>query len=119
MTGKGSGKRPRDKGQRGERELAAELIRIFGCEAHRGRQYQGGPGSPDVITNIPGLHWEVKRSETFSSYKSLEQAEDDAGEDEVGVVAHRRNLKQWIFVCNLDDLPKIVVQLYLELAKNA
>ena len=118
MTGKGSGSRSRDKGQRGERELAAELVRLFGCEARRGRQYSGGPDSPDVVTSIPGLHFECKRSETFSAYKSLEQSGDEAGEGEVGVVAHRRNRKPWVFCCYLEDLPKIVVQLYLELAKN-
>lgn len=113
------GRMQRNKGARGEREFAAEMTRLFGCEAHRGRQYHGGSDSPDVKTSIPGLHFEVKRSETFNVYKALEQAIDEAGDNEVGVVGHRRNNKPWVVCCCLDDLPRVVTQLYLEAAKNA
>ena len=112
------GSRSRNKGQAGEREFAAELTWLFNCEAHRGRQYHGGQDAPDIKCTIPGVHWEVKRCEALSLYKALEQAKADA-EENVPVVAHRRNNKPWIVAVELKDLPKLVVQLYLELAGNA
>lgn len=92
MTGLPHGKRSRDKGAEGERELAAELTWLFDCNAYRGRQFRGGPDSPDVATTIEGLHIECKRSEGISLYKALEQAVRDAADGEVGVVAHRRKI---------------------------
>jgi Holliday junction resolvase len=43
------GRKSREKGKRGELELAAELRRLFGIEARRGVQYCGGGDSPDVV----------------------------------------------------------------------
>jgi hypothetical protein len=107
----------RDKGKRGEREAAAELTRLFGCEAHRGRQYKGTDDSPDVIADIEGVHVEVKRTESLSIYKSLEQATDDAGH-KLPVLLHRRNNTGGVAICWLDDLPNLVAKLYLTLAAN-
>lgn len=113
------GKLRRGKGARGELELARELTRLFGVEAHRGRQYRGGPGVPDVVADIPGVHLECKRAEKFSLYPALSQAAAEAGEEEVPLVCHRRNDQPWVAVVRLDDLPKLAVQLYLVMAKNA
>jgi len=101
------GRASKDKGKRGEREAAAALSQVLGCEARRGVQYQGGPDSPDVQHSIDGLHIEVKRCEALRLYEALEQAEADAGPD-VPVVLHRRNLKHWVAICGLDDLPGLV-----------
>ncbi len=92
----------RDKGKRGERELAAKLSEIFSLECRRGQQFQGGPDSPDVV-GIPGFHFECKRTETFSLYSAMEQATRDCG-DNIPVVAHRRNNKEWVAVIKMDDL---------------
>ncbi len=105
------GRMQRDKGARGERELAKKLTEIFDVEARRGRQYSGGPGSPDVIVEIDGIHFEVKRTEKLSLYPAIEQSKSDSGED-IPVVAHRRNHKDWLFVCFLEDLPKISKIIY-------
>ncbi len=113
-----SGRMSRNKGAGGERELSRKLIRLFGVEAHRGRQYHGGPGTPDVVAGIPKVHWEVKRTETLSLYKAMEQAENDAGEGDVPVVAHRRNHKPWLVCCKLDDLSKLAMQIYLVMQEN-
>ncbi len=75
------GLRSRNKGKRGEREAAGELQRLFNVDARRGRQFQGSDESPDVVADIPGLHFEVKRCEDFRLYPSLAQASDDAGEN--------------------------------------
>ncbi len=109
------GRRSRNKGKRGEREAAAEIRRIFGTDANRGRQFQGGNESPDIVTGIAGVHFEVKRVESFRLYASLDQARNDAGEN-VPVVLHRQNGKPWIVVTRLDDLPQLAVQIYLTLA---
>ena len=111
------GAKSRRKGCRGELEAAAELRRLFGVEAHRGRQFCGCQEAPDVRAAIPGLHFEVKRVEAFRLYPALEQAVEDAGEN-VPVVLHRANQKPWVAIVRLDDLPKLAVQLYLTLAQN-
>jgi hypothetical protein len=86
------GRMQREKGKRGERECAAELRELLGpgVSARRGVQYQGGPDSPDVVTNIQ-LHIECKRVESLQLYPALAQAEADAPHGTVPVVWHRRN----------------------------
>ena len=45
----------RRKGAAGEREAAAKLNEVLGTHLHRGRQYHGGPESPDLAGDLPGL----------------------------------------------------------------
>lgn len=94
------GKASRDKGKRGEREVAS-LLRSYGYEARRGVQYQGGTDSPDVV-GLPGIHIEVKRTERFDLYGALSQSKGDAGSDKP-VVIHRRNNCEWVVVQPLED----------------
>jgi Holliday junction resolvase len=101
------GRFSKSKGKRGERELAHELERVLGIRARRGVQYQGSKDSPDVVTEIEGIHIECKRAETFSLYSALEQATNDAGPKNVPIVCHRKNNKPWVVVVKLDDLPKL------------
>lgn len=105
------------KGSRGELQAASEVRRLFGVEARRGRQFSGSDDSPDIRTEIPKVHFEVKRAETFRLYSALEQAIRDAGEN-IPVVLHRQNNQPWVAVVRLDDLPQLAVQLYLTLAQN-
>lgn len=49
----------RAKGARGERE-AAKFLRGLGFEARRGQQFSGSKDSPDVVTNLAGVHIENK-----------------------------------------------------------
>lgn len=105
------GRMSRNKGKAGEREAAKELSKVLGCEARRGVQYHGGPDAPDVVTNIPGLHVEVKRVESFNAYTALEQAEGDCQDGGVPIVLHRKNKKKWIVVFSLErfsDLCSII-----------
>ncbi len=104
------GRFSRNKGKTGERELAHELTRVFGVTARRGVQFQGSPDSPDVVTDIPGIHIECKRTERFRLYEALEQAIADAGTG-VPLVLHRQNKKPWVAVVRLDDLPNLVRKL--------
>ncbi len=111
------GLRSRNKGKRAEREAAAELVRLFNVDARRGRQFRGSDESPDIVADIPGLHFEVKRCEDFRLYPAITQASEDAGQN-VPVVLHRQNRKPWVAIVRLDDLPQLAVQLYLALAEN-
>lgn len=90
------GKASRDKGKRGEREVAA-LLREHGFEARRGVQYRGGADSPDVV-GLPGVHIEVKRTERLDLYGALEQSRRESGEGETPVVIHRRNGREWVVI---------------------
>lgn len=100
------------KGAAGEREAVAELNRLFGVACHRGRQYHGGPDSPDIM-GFPGVQIEVKRSETFNAYAAMEQAKADAPEGAIPVVLHRRNGRKWLLIAELDDVPELSSKLYL------
>jgi Holliday junction resolvase len=99
----------RQKGKRGEREAAAELAVVFGCEARRGVQYQGGPDSPDVVLEGVAVHVEVKRTETLSLYAATDQARDDAG-GKIPLVLHRRNGKAWVAIVELEHLPALAAE---------
>ena len=90
------------KGKVGELEAAA-LLKEYGFEARRGQQFSGGGDSPDVVHNIPNVHIEVKRRETLSLYKAMEQAKGECG-SKVPVILHRRNGKEWLAILPASDL---------------
>jgi|GEM_PF-762081 len=97
----------RNKGKVGERELA-RLLTAEGFETRRGVQYQGSTDSPDVICPcLPGIHFEVKRTERLRLYDALGQALQDAG-DKVPVVAHRANNCGWVAILKFTDLLAIL-----------
>ena len=97
------GKMSRDKGKRGELEVAA-LLREHGFEARRGQQHRGGSDSPDVVHDMPGLHVEVKYREHISFYEALEKAQVEASETaDLPVIFYRRVRKPWIVVMDADD----------------
>lgn len=101
----------RQKGAVGEREFAA-LLREWGYdEARRGVQFKGGPDSQDVH-GVPGIHFEVKRTEKLQLYAAVDQARRDAAGKAMPVVAHRCNGNKgprtgcrgdWLFVLGADD----------------
>lgn len=95
------GRMSREKGKRGERELA-NTLKEHGFDARRGQQFCGASGDADVI-GLPGIHIEVKRTESLSLYSALEQAEADARKDEIPVVFHRRNHKKWVVIMELEN----------------
>ena len=98
----------REKGKRGERELAA-LLRCSGYDCRRGVQYQGGPDSPDVI-GLPGIHIECKRVERLDLYGAMGQAKVDSDGEKLPAVFHRRNHCSWLVTMEIDDW----LQLYRE-----
>ena len=99
------GRSQRDKGKRGERELAA-LLREYGYDCRRGQQYCGVNGDADVV-GLPGIHIEVKRAEKLSLYDALGQAARDAGPGKIPVVFHRRNNCGWVCILPIDDFMEL------------
>lgn len=93
-------KNSREKGARGEVELA-KVLKLYGYDTRRGQQFHGGPDSPDVI-GLPGIHIECKRVEKLNLYDAMAQSKADAGED-VPVVMHRRNRSKWLVTMELKD----------------
>ena len=95
------------KGKRGERE-AAQFLANEGFPARRGQQFAGGTDSPDIICEtLPGIHFEVKRTERGNPYDWISQAQRDAGY-KLPVVLHRRNDHEWLAVLPAKDFFRIV-----------
>lgn len=95
----------RQKGARGERELA-EKLREYGYEVRRGQQYSGANGDADVV-GVPGLHIECKRVEKLNLDDALSQSVRDARDGEIPVVMHRKNRTEWKATMRLDDFMDI------------
>lgn len=94
----------KQKGARGEREFAQALRDELGVEARRGQQYSGSPDSPDVVTSIPNVHFEVKRTKRgYNVQKAMDQAKADCGSD-TPIVALRQDRGEWILGVTLRDL---------------
>jgi len=96
----------RDKGKRGELELAHELEK-HGYNTRRGQQYCGANGDADVV-GLPGFHIEVKRVEKLNLENAMEQSISDAKEDEMPVVMHRKNRKPWLVTLELKDFMELL-----------
>lgn len=90
----------RDKGKRGERELA-NLLKSYGYDCRRGQQYCGSNGDADVV-GLPGVHIEVKRRERLDIYEAVEQAKKDAKPEELPIVFFRKNNSEWLMIMPMD-----------------
>lgn len=101
------GKAEREKGKRGEREVSNILKEYGYTQAKRGVQYHGGPDSPDVV-GIPGIHFEVKRVETLNLKAAIKQSVNDAADDEIPVVVHRKSREPWYVTLSLEDFIPLV-----------
>lgn len=92
----------RQKGARGERELAKWLT-DHGYPARRGQQYCGANGDADVICDsLKDIHIESKRVERLQLYQALEQAASDCKEDDIPVVFHKKNGKDWVCILSAE-----------------
>ena len=91
----------RQKGARGERELA-HILKEYGYKARRGQQFSGANGDADVV-GLPHIHIECKRVEKLNLYSAMEQAKNDAREGECPAVFHRKDREKWLVTMELDD----------------
>jgi len=99
------GRMSKEKGKRGEREIAS-FLKAYGYDARRGQQFCGIEGDADVI-GLPGIHIEVKRTETLRLYDALYQSKRDAKDGETPTVWHRKNDCKWVVILDADDFMKI------------
>ena len=104
------GKPSRDKGKRGELEIA-HILQEHGYPARRSVQFNGWKGDADVI-GVEGLHIEVKRVEKLNIENAMDQSRRDAKGSEIPVVFHRRNNKGWLATLPLDDFIRIYQQVH-------
>ena len=95
----------RQKGARGERELAKKL-REYGYETRRGQQYSGANGDADVV-GLPGIHIECKRVERLNLYDAMSQSRHDAKDGEIPLVMHRKDNCEWLVTMRLDDFMEL------------
>ncbi len=95
----------RQKGARGERELAT-VLKAYGYDCRRGQQYCGANGDADVV-GLPGIHIECKRGEKLNLYDAMAQSKADARKNEMPVVMHRKNNCDWLVTMSLEDWIKI------------
>lgn len=108
-----TGRRSRQKGKRGERQIAS-LLREAGWPARRAQQYCGSPdgGASDVLVDVP--HWifhiESKYVQQTDVYGWMRQAVADARDGKVPVVCHRRNKENWHVTMRISDWLELVRQ---------
>lgn len=108
LSGNRMGKASRDKGKRGERELAARL-RDYGYDCRRGQQFCGRNGDADVV-GLPGIHIECKRVERLNLLEAMKQSVEDAvaaaltqDRQVLPAVFHRRDRECWLVTMRLSD----------------
>lgn len=93
----------RAKGKRGELEIA-RLLREYGYDdARRTAQYCGNTGDASDVVGLPNIHIEVKRVEKLNIDKAMQQSMNDARENEVPVVMHRKDRQRWLVTMTMDE----------------
>jgi Holliday junction resolvase len=96
----------REKGARGEREVAA-ILREHRLPAVR-TPNSGGLHIRGDLIGVPGWHFEVKRQETLRLPQWIRQARGDAENGDVPVVAFRQSGGEWYAVLPLADLARLI-----------
>ena len=105
-----NGRHSRNKGKRGEREVA-KIFRDAGYPARRSVQYNGRPGTAADVVGVPGMHIEVKFVEKESVRAWYKQAERDAAaspEQKKPVVVHRKSREPWLVTLSLEDFVRLL-----------
>ena len=107
-------KMSRDKGKRGERELA-QLFTGEGYPAKRfgfaQTRFGGCEGADVVCGSLPWLHVECKRYKKFMGAKlraALEQSERDRKPNTIASVFHREDESKWYVTMEAVDFFRIV-----------
>lgn len=94
------------KGKAGELEWC-KFCREHGFEdVRRTAQFCGNTGEAADCVGLYGIHQEVKRVEKLNIHEAMSQAERDAeaeGQDNMPIVAHRRNNTKWLVTMRAED----------------
>lgn len=86
--------------------MAHELEK-YGYSTRRGQQFCGANGDADVV-GLPGFHIECKRVESLNIISAMRQSVNDAKEEEVPVVMHRKNYQPWLVTLELKDFMELL-----------
>lgn len=106
------------KGASYELQIANWFEEHFHCEARRAQQYCGLGGDADISINLP-IHLECKAVESFSLYSALSQAKKDASKTRrTPVVIHKKNNKPSVLIVELDNLTKLISDLFSKIRKE-
>lgn len=92
----------RQKGKRGELELASILRELGFQNVRRSQQYAGMHGDADLV-GLDKIHVEVKRNEHLNVQDAVDQSVRDAREGELPAVFHRKNDCPWLVTMKLED----------------
>lgn len=111
----------KQKGKRGELEFVHFLKDNYGIQAARTQQYCGNTGKADVDADGPlkDFHIEVKRREAGNPYDWVEQATNDASEDKIPFVAHKRNNRDWIAIIDMTLFINLLIVIHTLRGTNA
>lgn len=104
------GRRSKQKGKRGEREVA-NILKRYGYEARRTAQYCGSTGDASDVIGLEGYHIEVKNVERLNLWKAIEQSTHDAmeaGKNETPVVVFKRSREPWQICMEFEEFLKIL-----------
>lgn len=106
------GRRERDKGARGEREVVALYREVFPDEAVQ-RAAGGARQESGDLVRVPGALVSVKRHETLRLPLWIREATADvAGLDLVPVIAYRRSNEEWRGDLPLRELARLQALAY-------
>lgn len=95
-----TGRMARNKGARGENELAAMLSDELGFVVKR-KLGQARDGADDI--EVGPFRIEVKRRETLAIMQWVRQIEACTPKDQIPVVAFRQNGQEWRVVLRMSD----------------
>ena len=94
----------KQKGKRGELELASCLRDIGFHDIRRSVQYNGKAEDADAdLIGVPGYHVEVKRVEKLNIYTAMDQAMRDHVEGTVPAEIQRKNRSGWLVTIPLEE----------------
>lgn len=99
-------KAQREKGKRGEREIA-NMLKEMGFDARRTAQYCGNTGDASDVVGIEGFHLEIKRCETTKIPEWMRQAKSDCGGN-IPCVVHRRSKEEWLATLPAEEFFRIL-----------
>lgn len=94
----------KQKGNRGERELANILKKDFGLTARRSQQFCGNAGDEDVkCEELKRWFIECKRVQQLNLHDAMEKAVKQCPLGKIPVIIHRKNGKKWLATFELSD----------------
>ena len=105
------GRFSRQKGKRGERLCRDEITEQLGVPCRRGVQFAGGAGSPDVVILVTTtLHFEAKAVERLNLHAAMAQSVEDAGENKLPLVWHKRSREDSLLTMRMKDFASIAAE---------